>query len=266
MGQVIVDNIDLLEPNLRIPGKRPVGQVKSEKVIGWWTAQNGFMSGFNPPMVAVDTQDIIQTRWGQAIEDKSSTSTLTDNNIRGKAYAIVIDFELTINDLISTSAEIEFLSFSFTGTPNTIKLGATTGYLTDEIIAIYGTLNRRSGVSGTIAQGKHVLVIYYEPNSPTHTYRFILDGAMLTTISNDGGAELINIIDGLRLFGYRYSTTSRVRWMGVQVIGAQISRQQAISLSLDPYQFLIPSLGAGLRFIGAKSLAGPTLFMSAYGA
>ncbi len=28
MGQVIVDNIDLLEPNLRIPGKKPVGQVK----------------------------------------------------------------------------------------------------------------------------------------------------------------------------------------------------------------------------------------------
>ena len=34
MGQVIVDNIDLLEPNLRIPGKKPVGQVKINPGVG----------------------------------------------------------------------------------------------------------------------------------------------------------------------------------------------------------------------------------------
>jgi len=294
MGQVIVDNIDLLEPNLRIPGKKPVGQVKvdwSHSIPSTYQLLSAYLfrspdytttvDAAAQPMILYDAAqerryDVIVDNpvyWKFAQDNKGMLLKKTGAGaarflfkdadpfnvfrwnpiLTNDSYTIlgsgVLHSVASLYLADTTVQHLQYISVSFSATSQTMRCinKAQWSASYDEVFSLNLAVGDELfwGVSwdrGTGYRGAHL-------------------GNQVRTRTNFTGSGL-STTGAWNIFRSLNSISPRYLFVFAKSLPAHIVDE----VRLDPYQFLIPSLGAGLRFIGAKSLAGPTLFMSAYGA
>ncbi len=244
MGQVIVDNIDLLEPNLRIPGKKPVGQVK----IDW---SHPLARGLRAAILYYpDIRDLVT---GQVLTKVGSPTKSTNNyTFDGTADGASLQIDLSNTRDITVAIGMDISAYNNTDdlaaefTPN---FGASNGILIDPNSgAPYTGLFQLAMNPGVVSSAG-----YPRPSVGYHDYCFafinkfsglglIVDGksiaasatSPLVPVANYANSTLyINCRNNASLFA---SSINRYLFIWDRNVwtnyGTEISR--------DPYQFLIP--------------------------
>ncbi len=260
MGQVIVDNIDLLEPNLRIPGKKPVGQVKVDR---------NHPLGRHVTAMVIDGIGVdIGTNeryMSYAKKGPNTFYTTTPNN----NYSSKVD-QQEIGTFIT---KVKWLAgyTNWSGSEYGYYVSATDNQATSTLLntgSLYVHARKNSG--STLNIGPRSLDTFYVialafDSKTGNFYRVYEDGSFNSQNTFYGTPPLTP--DSRKVFAVGDPANAGKCVSEYQIMFDKLLSDSEIrNMYADPYQFLIPSLGAGLRFIGAKSLAGPTLFMSAYGA
>ncbi len=262
MGQVIVDNIDLLEPNLRIPGKKPVGNVTAKDGWSAWMMGGLRSHGVGKTNRVLTSFNSTNARNDLVLNGTSSYASLdnSDDFFTGSKFSFIVDIVsggTQVND-----ARLLDCKTVWNGTDG---WSLTASRLTNSVQVLLSGGGSSPNIdigTGLWQDGARVILVGVLDGNKIQIYR----SGVYKGESYSGGvtANTNNLMLGRYFAASGNYLKGTVKMFAFKQ--AQISGAKAAALSADPYSILEPGLGAGLRFIGAKSLAGPTLFMSAYGA
>jgi len=275
MGQVIVDNIDLLEPNLRIPGKLPIGHVKinwehplADKLVSFVLcstgvdivgSRKGTMGGaVSVGNIGVNRAGVFSTNgdlW--SFPSTGKTELLDEITIMAGVSIPATTSSVKLVSKATSDASANPYRLSFDAPSNGLYfIRAGTGY---------GAFKPSSLLISPGDTG----ILGVSTNGSTWTNpSFFFNGAFTggTQLFTGANVSVTGTSAPLKIGQHDSSAGQDYKMTFVAIWGRRFAERDFNEFYRDICQALIPSLGAGLRFIGAKSLAGPSLFMSAYGA
>jgi len=236
MGQVIVDNIDLLEPNLRIPGKKPVGNVTA--IDGWsaWMMGGLRSHGVGKTSRVLTSFNSTTERNDLRLNGTTSYATIDNNddfftNEAGGDFSFIFDFisggananstrYIGLKDVWSGTQGWSLES----STPNVGILLAGSAFYTIPINYDSSIVGSRLILVGVWSGG--VMSIYVGGEKKGATLSTAINASTYSLTLGREAAGSANFLNGtIKMFAYRHGG---------------ISASKAKLLSLDPYQFLIP--------------------------
>ena len=259
---LIVDEVMLREPNLLVPGKKPVGPVKidwnhilSKDLAAYWLFQSGHprdMVGNNHGTYYADVKPNSHqggSRYCPVSTDEGSALEITDNTVfrpDSNGMTAIVDFEIfTMN-----TATIGLLN-RYQGVPSAVRswlFGLTAGGNLIGAFSTNGTYQGANNVNGSATvsiNNRYVAAMTWKPSTATLYLNGVQDGINTSSASSlhtgstplyIGGPQYsprgIGSAQNSLLFGHVYSASFYRR---------VLSTAEIYSLYHDRYQFLIPA-------------------------
>jgi len=249
---VIVDEAALREPNLLVPGKKPVGNVRIDwshplttglKNYFWIDGKDTIVDLVNgvPSWTKVGTLLHTPTIYGMSLNSQNAAGRIhTQSNIPNMDDSTYSLFAIFIPDYVATSLSLVYASSYDAETR--IQIGASaTGYIE---YSTRGTINPYITVSdvNTYTLGQKYSVMGISNGRSDHKL-YVDNGATAVdsspvTRSTTSGADTV-CLNGLERSGTDFSGSGRL--IHACMYTKALNAEERQSLMSDPYQFLIPA-------------------------
>lgn len=268
MGQVIVDDILLREPNLLVPGKKPIGPVEvktssifADKLVDCWSFPSlqgikGRVNGTwsNSPVVPRSSLGEFGafSSGGQAAASSSAQGAIS---LFGQRDDIIVNRDFSVMSICIPQLLLQDATvFSFG--VDTIELRINTAY---NLMAVDANIANIATTSNATASNK-ITFIGWSIDSGDN-YLLYLNG--VTGASGTTTANFANVLSpsqmSLNALDYKSSASTYNEFGGILLFTAYwqraLTEADFDSLYRDSYQFLTVPSYAGLRFIGAAAAA-----------